>query len=176
MGRSSAYWSGNLYQSELQEPEPTAPLRDLPPALASRFQLVREGLLQIPGVGEQVRFMGATWRWAWEYAMGNRKLCWLHLMKGGIDVTFTLSDGDESRLTKGARIAEAIARSLLEGQRTGPVKWCWLELTDRRSVDAFLNLARRKAEWLSERPAPRRAPRLHRGKSSSAENGGLEAD
>ena len=168
MGRSSAYWASNLYPAELEEPEPTAPFQDLIPALASRFKLVREGLLQIPGVAEQVRYMGVTWRWAWEYGMGNRKLCWLHLMKGSVDATFTLSEGDESRLAKGGKIAGAIARSLLEGQRTGPVKWCWLELSDRRSIDAFLSLARRKAEWLSERPAPRRAPRLHRGRGGEA--------
>jgi hypothetical protein len=168
MGRSRAYWASNLYPAELQEPEPTAPFQDLTPALASRFKLVREGLLQIPGVAEQVRYMGVTWRWAWEYGMGNRKLCWLHLMKGSIDATFTMSEGDESRLAKGGKIAGAIARSLLEGQRTGPVKWCWLELSDRRSIDAFLSLARRKAEWLSERPAPRRAPRLHRGGGGEA--------
>jgi hypothetical protein len=41
-------------------------------------------------------------------------------------------------------------------------------LSDRRSIDAFLSLARRKAEWLSERPAPRRAPRLHRGRGGEA--------
>jgi hypothetical protein len=95
--------------------------------------------------------------------MGNRKLCWLHLMRGSVDVTFTLSDSDLSRLDQ-AKLAKAIARAIEEGQRTGPVKWCWLELEDRRTIDAFLNLARRKAAWLAERPAPRRAPRLH-GKS-----------
>jgi hypothetical protein len=173
MGRSSAYWASNLYPAEQQEPEPDAPMRDLPPALAGRFQQVRNGLLEIPGVSEQIRFMGNTWRWAWEYGMGNRKLCWLHLMKGSIDVTFTLSEGDESRLGKSGRVAGAIARSLLEGQRTGPVKWCWLELGDRRTIDAFLSLARRKAEWLNERPAPRRAPRLHRGRGSE---GAAETD
>ena len=161
MGRSTGYWSSNLYQSEASEPDPSAPLQDLPPAVALRFRAVRDGLLAIEGVSEQVRFMGATWRWAWEYGIGNRKLCWLHLMKNGVAVTFTVSESDESRLTKGAKVASVIARSLLEGQRTGPVKWCWLELADRRAIDAFLSLARRKAEWLAERPAPRRAPRLH---------------
>lgn len=173
MGRSSAYWASNLYPAEQLEPQTDAPMRDLPPALASRFQQVRDGLLGIPGVSEQIRFMGNTWRWAWEYGMGNRKLCWLHLMKGSIDVTFTLSEGDESRLGKTGRVAGAIARSLLEGQRTGPVKWCWLELGDRRTIEAFLSLARRKAEWLNERPAPRRAPRLHRGRGSE---GSAETD
>jgi hypothetical protein len=161
MGRSTGYWTSNLYTSEEVESDPAAPLTDLPPAIASRFRAVRDGLLQIKDVTEQVRFMGATWRWAWEYGIGNRKLCWLHLMKNGIDVTFTLSEIDESRLTKGTKLSGVIARALLEGQRTGPVKWCWLELGDRRSIDAFLNLARRKAEWLAERPAPRRAPKLH---------------
>jgi hypothetical protein len=173
MGRSSAYWASNLYVTESEEPVPTAPLQDLPAPVASRFRILRDGLLGIEGVAEQVRFMGPTWRWAWEYGIGNRKLCWLHLMKGGVDVTFTLSESDESRLTKGTKLAGVIARALVEGQRTGPVKWCWLELGDRRSIDAFLSLARRKAEWLAERPTPRRAPRLHGG-TSAAE--GAEAD
>jgi hypothetical protein len=173
MGRSSAYWASNLYVTESEEPVPTAPLEDLPAPVASRFRILRDGLLGIEGVAEQVRFMGPTWRWAWEYGIGNRKLCWLHLMKGGVDVTFTLSESDESRLTKGTKLAGVIARALVEGQRTGPVKWCWLELGDRRSIDAFLSLARRKAEWLAERPTPRRAPRLHGG-ASAAE--GAEAD
>jgi hypothetical protein len=173
MGRSRAYWTSNLYLSEAEEPEATAPLQDLPASIASRFRALRDGLLQIQGVTEQVRFMGPTWRWAWEYAIGNRKLCWLHVMKSGVDVTFTLSESDESRLAKGAKVAGVLARALLEGQRTGPVKWCWLELGDRRSIDVFLNLARRKAEWLAERPSPRRAPRLHGGSSATE---GIEAD
>ena len=172
MGRSSAYWRANRYASEAVEPAPAAPLQDLPPALASRFRIVRDGLLQIEGVTEQVRFMGATWRWAWEYAIGNRKLCWLHLMKDGVDVTFTLSESDESRLAKGPKVAGVVARALVEAQRTGPVKWCWLALSDRRSIDAFLSLARRKAEWLAERSIPRRAPRLH----GRARGEGLETD
>ena len=168
MGRSSAYWQSNLYPSEATEPEPGAPLQDLAPALASRFRAVRDGLLQIKDVSEQVRFMGVTWRWAWEYGLGNRKLCWLHLMKNAVDVTFTLSEIEEGRLSKGPKIAAVVARALTESQRTGPVKWCWLELNDRRSIEAFLSLARRKAEWLAERPTPRRAPRLHGGRGGDA--------
>jgi hypothetical protein len=173
MGRSSAYWTANLYLAEAEEPAATAPLQDLPPTVASRFRALRDGLLQIEGVTEQVRFMGPTWRWAWEYAIGNRKLCWLHLMKNGVDVTFTLSESDESRLAKGPKMAGVLARAVLEGQRTGPVKWCWLELGDRRAIDAFLSLARRKAEWLAQRPTTRRAPRLHGGSSATE---GIEAD
>ena len=159
MGRSNAYWTTNLYTDPEKEPAPADPLRDLPATQAARFRLLRTGLLDITGAGEQVRFMGPTWHWAWEYGIGNRKLCWLHVMRGGVDVTFTLSENEESRLAKGAKIAGALAKSILEGQRTGPVKWCWMGLDDRRSVDAFLSLARRKAAWLAERPALRRAPR-----------------
>jgi hypothetical protein len=159
MGRSRAYWASNLYSDPTDEPARTAPLRDLPPTQAARFRALRTGLLEIEGAVEQVRFMGPTWQWAWEYGIGNRKLCWLHLMRGSVDATFTLSENEESRLAKGTRLAGALAKSIVEGQRTGPVKWCWLELDDRRTVDAFLSLARRKAAWLAERPAMRRAPR-----------------
>ena len=163
MGRSNAYWASNLYTDPAVEPNPAAPLEDLPASAAARFRLLRECLLQIDGAGEQVRFMGQTWQWAWEYGIGNRKLCWLHFMRSGVDVTFTLSENEESRLNKGPKIAGALARAILEGQRTGPVKWCWLELADRRAAEAFLSLARRKAEWLAERPALRRAPRAQGG-------------
>ncbi len=159
MGRSNAYWTSNLYVNEAEEPVPTAPLTDLPATTAGRFRALRAGLLGIEGASEQVRFMGPTWQWAWEYGIGNRKLCWLHCMRGGLDVTFTLSESEEIRLGKGAKMAGALARAILEGQRTGPVKWCWLELDDRRAVDAFLTLVRRKAEWIAERPTLRRAPR-----------------
>ncbi|HKH83047.1 MAG TPA: DUF3788 family protein [Gemmatimonadales bacterium] len=159
MGRSNAYWTSNRYTDAAVEPIVTAPLEDLPAGDAARFRAFREGLMQIEGVTEQVRFMGSTWQWAWEYAVGNRKLCWLHFMRGGVDVTFTLSENEEGRLSRGPKIGGALARAILEGQRTGPVKWCWLELADRRVADAFLSLARRKAEWLAERPALRRTPR-----------------
>ena len=169
MGRSSAYWSTNLYTDQSVEPLPTAPLEDLPANTAARFQLLRESLLQIDGVAEQVRFMGPTWQWAWEYALGNRKLCWLHFMRGSLDVTFTLSDSEEGRLSKGPKLAGALARSIVEGQRTGPVKWCWLEIPDRRAAEAFLSLARRKAEWLTERPTLKRSPRAQGTGSEDAE-------
>jgi hypothetical protein len=167
MGRSNAYWNSNLYTVEAQVPAPLAPMSDLTAPLAARFEALRTGLLAIEGVAEQVRFMGPMWRWAWEYGLGNRKLCWLHLMRGSVDVTFTLTEGDESRLSKPPKLSKSLLRAIDEGQRTGPVKWCWVELEDRKAVDAFLNLARRKADWLSERPAPRRAPRLHGGTSRS---------
>ena len=50
MGRSSAYWSSNLYTVEAEEPVPTAPLTDLSAPLASRFHALRTGLLAIEEV------------------------------------------------------------------------------------------------------------------------------
>jgi hypothetical protein len=144
--RSSAYWAGNRYIDEGVEPSPLAPLEDLPPAPAARFKAVR--------------YMGATWRWAWEYGVGNRKLCWIHVVGNELSATFTMSDGEEDRLTRGGRVPGDIKRAIEVGQRTGPLKWCWVPLDDRRSVDTFLRLAGRKAEWLAERPTVQRAPKL----------------
>lgn len=80
MARSSAYWAGNRYADPAQEPEAAAPLQDLPAPAAARFGLLRDGLRHLPGVGETVRYMGQSWRWAWEYGIGNRKLCWVHVI------------------------------------------------------------------------------------------------
>jgi hypothetical protein len=173
-GRSAAYWSGNRFPNAEEEPVPTAPLKQLPSPLAERFRVLRTGLLDLDDVAENVRFMGDSWRWAWEYGVGNRKLCWVHFIRDQISVTFTLSDGEEDRLRRGTRVAAVIARAIDEGQRTGPVKWCWLELDERRTVDAFLRLAARKAAWLGERPRPQRSPRARPRRTGNDD--AMEAD
>jgi Protein of unknown function (DUF3788) len=160
MSRSSAYWAANRYPNESVEPLPDAPLHDLPAGAAARFRAVREGLRALDGVGETVRFMGATWRWAWEYGIGNRKICWVHIIGNSVSTTFTVGGTEEDRLRKTPRLAAELVRALDEAQRTGPVKWCWLELADKRAVEVFLRFAARKAEWLTERPTKHRAPRL----------------
>lgn len=171
MGRSAAYWAANRYADESVEPGASAPVEDLPPAAAARFRALRDGLLDKAGVAESVRFMGATWRWAWEYGIGSRKLCWLHVIGNAVSATFTLSVAEEERLRRAPRLASDLARAVDEAQRTGPVKWCWLELGDRRAVDGFLRLTARKAEWLTERPANHRSPRSRprRGRDAGGE-------
>ncbi len=158
--RSSAYWAANRYGDEAVEPPAIAPLKDLPAAPAARFKTLREGLLAINGVAEVVRYMGASWRWAWEYGVGNRRLCWVHVVGDALSVTFTMSDAEEERLRRAGRTPADVRRAVDEGQRTGPLKWCWMALDERRAVDGFLRLAGRKAEWLAERPVPHRAPQL----------------
>lgn len=168
MSRSNAYWAANRYADEAEQPAATAPLTDLPAAAAARFAVLRAGLLALAGVAETVRFMGATWRWAWEYGVGNRKVCWVHVVGKAVSATFTMTEAEEDRLSRAGRVPADIARALAEGQRTGPLKWCWLPLDDRRAVDGFLRLARRKAEWLAERPTPHRVPRPRRGAGDAA--------
>jgi hypothetical protein len=174
MARSSAYWAASRYPDPEVQPDPTAPLRDLPAPAAARFEAVRAGLLAIGGVVESVRYMGVSWRWSWEYAIGSRKLCWLHVVGNGISTTFTLSDLEEGRVRAIPRLSAEVGRALAEAQRTGPVRWCWMELGDRKAVDGFLAFARRKGEWLHERPAAHRAGRPKR--AAADDLGGPEAE
>jgi hypothetical protein len=160
MGRSTAYWAANPYRLAEPEPLPGAPLEDLPGAVAGRFRAARTGLLELPSVVEQIRFMGSPWGWAWEYAVGQRKLCWLHPIPSAVSATFTLTVEEEGKVAAQPRLSSIVRDALRDGQRTGPVKWCWIELTDRRRIDAFLGLARRKVEWLAERPPVRRGSKV----------------
>ena len=112
--RSSAYWATNRYGDEAAEPAPTAPLHDLPAAAAARFKLLRAGLSELAGVAEAVRYMGASWRWAWEYGVGNRKLCWVHVIGDALSATFTMSDSEEDRLRRDAT-ARIDATERIEG-------------------------------------------------------------
>jgi len=100
--------------------------------------------------------MGSPWGWTWEFGIGSRKLCWLHPITNGVSATFTLTDDEESKALGFARLAEVVRQAIREGQRTGPVKWCWVSLNDRRQIDGFLNLVRRKADWIAAAATRRR--------------------
>ncbi|MEP7325055.1 MAG: hypothetical protein ABI836_03825 [Gemmatimonadota bacterium] len=156
MPRSSAYWSANLYLDPESEPTRTAPLRDLPPLAAGRFRTLRDGLIALPEVTERIRFMGDQWRWAWEFGLPGRRLCWLHMMDTGIGGTFTISNEEEKPLLRIPRLPAVIFRAWRDGQRTGPVRWCWVEFGERRTVEAFLGFMKRKAALVRATPADTR--------------------
>jgi len=151
--RSTAYWSANMYPDSEAEPRPAAPLRDLPPLASGRFRSLRDGLLALPEVTERVRFMGVQWRWAWEYGLPGRRLCWLHVMDTGIGGTFTVSDDEERHLLLTRRVPAVVARAIRDGQRTGPVRWCWIEFGERRTIESFLGFMKRKAVLVRATPA-----------------------
>jgi hypothetical protein len=157
MARSTAYWTSNPYRNPDEPPSPAAPYAQLAPTQGERFRRVRTGLRGLAGVSEQVRFMGTPWGWAWEYAIGPRKVCWLHPIPPVPSATFTLTDDEEGRVLALPRLAEPIRNAIRDAQKTGPLKWCWISLADRRHVDAFLGLARRKAEWVTARGGVRRS-------------------
>lgn len=127
-------------------------MRDLPPDAAARFRAIRDGIRAFEGVSERVKFIPPNWNWAWEYSCLGRRLCWLHVMETGIGGTFTLSDEDERQLPAGAKLSSIIDQSIRNGQRTGPVRWCWIEFSDRRSIDAFIAFMKRKAAWVAAAP------------------------
>jgi hypothetical protein len=153
LSRSTSYWKGNWYPDSAAEPEAKAPIKDLPAPTAARFKLVRDGLRSIPGVIEHVKFLGPQWRWAWEYTLGNRKLCWMHVMQDGVSATWTISDVEERKAGE-ARLPVAVTQAITEAQRTGPVRWCWMAFSDQRLASAFLSFAKKKAEWMRAEAPP----------------------
>jgi hypothetical protein len=113
--------------------------------------MLRDALTDIDEVGEKVRFILPNWKWTWEYSILARKLCWLHVMETGISGTFAISDDDQRQIER-AKPAGVILGSLRDGHRTGPVLWCSLEFTDRKSIDAFISFMKKKAAWVAAAP------------------------
>lgn len=149
MGRSRAYWRGNLYPDPKRCPDPDAPAHDLPPIAARQFEALRDGLLSLPGIRERVKYQGEPWRWVWEYSSGSRRVCWLHVMETGLAGTFPIAAADEGELLASVDPGGPVAKAIRTGQRTGPVKWCWLGLEDGRAMDAFVRFARGRIERLA---------------------------
>lgn len=148
MGQSTVFWRSNLYMDAGAEPVPSAPYRDLPKTQATRFRAVRKGLLAQSGVTERIRFMGDKWRWAWEYGLGSRKLCWLHAMPSVIGATFTLTDHESREVQALSRVPGLISKAIRDGQQTGPVRWCSLDIKDPRAVETYLGFIKKKIGWL----------------------------
>jgi Protein of unknown function (DUF3788) len=148
VARSAAYWATNLYPDPRHEPKPSAPSRDFPPPAAARFRRLREGLQRLTGVTEHVKFMGNSWRWTWEYTVGHRKLCWLHMMKAGPAATFPLAESEVHRAVGISRLPATIATAIREAPQTGPVKWCAVDINDQKTVEALLGFVRRKLAWV----------------------------
>lgn len=120
--------------------------------------MLREALLAIDGVSEKVRFVLPNWKWTWEYSVPARKLCWLHVMETGMAGTFAVSDDDMRQLER-AKPAAVILSALRDGQRTGPVTWCSVEFSDRKSIDGFLGFMKKKAAWVAAMPVDSRVYR-----------------
>ena len=148
MGKSTSFWRSNLYRDQSAPPLPYAPYKQLPTNSAKRFRLIREGLKGEKGVTEHVRHLGPKWHWAWEYVLGSRKLCWMHVMASGVSATFTLTDYEERKAEDLPRLAAPLEQAIREGQRTGPVRWCTIDVSDKRVADALLGFLRKKMEWV----------------------------
>jgi len=148
VGQGTVFWRSNLYPDQGDGPAPRAPYRDLPRIQANRFKFLRRSLLDQKGVAERVRFMGEKWRWAWEFGLGSRKLCWLHAMSNAVGATFTLTDHEAREVRAMSRVPAVITQAIRDGQQTGPVRWCWLEITDKKVAETFLSFTKKKIEWL----------------------------
>jgi hypothetical protein len=86
--------------------------------------------------------------------MGQRRLCWLHAMHSSVSSTFTLTYDEEAKALRLKQLAAPVKSAILYGQRTGPVRWCWIEFTDRKMAEGFLGFMKRKAEWMVAEQAP----------------------
>jgi len=75
-------------------------------------------------------------------------------MQNGVGGTFTLSDGEERKALAISRLPSVISDAIQSGHRTGPLRWCSIEITDQKAAEVFVGFGRRKLAWLTaETPA-----------------------
>ena len=143
------YWASHLYLSPRQRPKPDQPVRDLPPRAAQRFKKAREELRTLRHVTEQVVYLGTTWKWVWMYEVGGRKLGYLHPMQSGASGTFVLSEAEEQELAAAAGLSREVRHALRGGVVMDGVRWCWMDFPDLGTVEAFVDVVRRKHQFLA---------------------------
>ncbi len=143
------YWAAHLYPTPHKRPRSEAPLRDLPQRAAQRFRMAREGIRSLKHVTEQVVFLGTTWKWVWMYEVGGRKLGYLHPMQSGASGTFVLTDAEERELVTVDGLARVVKQAVRSGVVVDGVRWCWMEFPHLGAVEAFVDVVRRKHEFLA---------------------------
>lgn len=143
------YWTETLYLNPRQRPKADQPIRDLPERAAGRFRRAREGIRALRHVTEQVVFLGMEWKWVWMYEVGGRKLAFVHPMRRGVSGTFVLHPAEERELATTEGIAAVVRQSIRDGAARDGVRWCWMAFDDLDMVDAFVDVIRRKHQFLA---------------------------
>jgi hypothetical protein len=143
------YWATNLYQDPRKRPKGDAPLKDLPPRAGQRFKAAREGLRSLKHVTEQIVFLGTAWKWVWMYEVSGRKLGYLHPMETSVSGTFIITEAEERELNGSESVPKPLRLALRDGVRSHGVRWCWLELPDLATAEAFVEMVRLKHLMLS---------------------------
>ncbi len=105
--RSNAYWGGNRYR-DAAERAASRPRRSRTcPAAAGRPLPRRSATGLVSPSTRSARRCASwvpSWRWAWEYGVGNRKLCWVHVHRRRRSRSPSrVSDGEEDRLRRRRR-------------------------------------------------------------------------
>jgi len=145
----SGYWATTLYKDPRKRPKGDAPLKDLPPRAGQRFKTAREGLRALKHVTEQVVFLGTAWKWVWMYEVSGRKLAYLHPMETSVSGTFVLTSAEERELTGSESVPKSLRPAMRDGVPSAGVRWCWVELPDLATAEAFVEIVRLKHLMLS---------------------------
>jgi len=145
----SGYWATNLYKDPRKRPKGDGPLKDLPPRAGQRFKTVREGLRSLKHVTEQVVFLGTAWKWVWMYEVSGRKLGYLHPMETSVSGTFIITEAEERELSGSESVPKSLRPAMRDGVRSAGVRWCWTELADLATAEAFVEMVRLKHLMLS---------------------------
>lgn len=143
------YWATTLYKEPRKRPKADAPLKDLPPRAAQRFKLVREGVRAMKHVSEQVVFLGTAWKWVWMYEVSGRKLGYLHPMESTVSATFILTESEERELAGASAAPPVVHAAMRAGVVYNGVRWCWVDLPDMESAEAFVTAIKLKHLLLS---------------------------
>lgn len=143
------YWATTLYREPRKRPKVDAPLKDLPPRAAQRFKLVRDGVRAMKHASEQVVFLGTAWKWVWMYEVSGRKLGYLHPMESTVSATFILTASEERELTGLTTAPAAVHAAMRAGVMSDGVRWCWMDLPDLESAEAFVSVVKLKHLLLS---------------------------
>jgi hypothetical protein len=134
----AGYWTTNLYREKEHAPRPDAPYYDLRPDDARRFRVLREALLALDGLQEKVLYLGAAWKWVWEYSADGQPLVYLHPMRGSVSATLTIGPEEESQLTGNGHVSSYVLAAIRRGVVAGPMRWCWLDLPADGEIDEVI--------------------------------------
>ena len=114
----------------------------------------RERLRDLPGVTEELSWLGLPWRWTLSYRCNaDPSRVWAYLVPdpGTLKVAMPLSSEVVSAVTRNSRIKKHVKDGVLQSRQINGVHWATWDVSTKEQLGDILELAKQKYTMMSRR-------------------------
>jgi hypothetical protein len=132
----------NPYVKESARPGPDSPRGKLPVPHRQVWAALQDGLRNLPRVRETVIWCGESWKWAWQYSIGDNQLAFLLPSDRGVSAVLVVEDRYIDELLTHDDMTSSIKGLIDVSEPKAACRRCWTPVLDVETARDFLLSAR----------------------------------